>query len=154
MSLMILSGCSSGKGYKRRITLENDVDSLSYMLGITNTQGLMDYLRQDLNMSQDFMDEFFKGFDKGIGGVSEKDKAYMAGVQIGERVSEKIFEGLNRQVFGESEKDCLSRNLFIKGFVGTLKYPDKMSTMAAQKYIDENMIRIHDRARRSGQDSK
>ena len=148
MSLMILSGCSSREGYKRRMTLENDIDSLSYMLGITNTQGLMDYLRQDLKVSEDYMDDFFKGFDNGVEGISDKDRAYMAGVQIGERVSKKIFEGLNTQVFGHNEEEQLSKDLFLKGFVGTMKYPDKMSTMAAQKYIDENMMRIHDRVQR------
>lgn len=142
---LILSNCSSGVDYKRQIPLENDIDSLSYMLGITNTQGLMDYLRQDLKVSPDCMDEFFKGFDKGIKGVSEKDIAYMAGVQIGEKVTERIFKGLNMQVFGQNGRNGLSKELFIKGFVGTLKYPDKMSTVAAQKYIDENMMSIHDR---------
>ncbi len=142
----ILSSCSSGEGYKRQIPLENDVDSLSYMLGITNTEGLMDYLIQSLNVNQEYMDEFYRGFDKGIKGVSDKENAYMVGVQIGVKISERIFEALNEQVFGDRHDEGLSKNLFIKGFVGKLKYPDKMSTVAAQKYIDENMMRIHDRA--------
>ena len=49
------------------------------------------------------------------------------------------------QVFGQNGRNGLSKELFIKGFVGTLKYPDKMSTVAAQKYIDENMMSIHGR---------
>ena len=43
--------------------LKNDVDTLSYAIGMAQTQGLKDYLVRNLGVDTAYMDEFFKGLN-------------------------------------------------------------------------------------------
>lgn len=64
--------------------LKNDIDTLSYALGFSQTQGLRDYLSRGLNVDTAYIDEFVKGLNDGANAGDDKKKAaYYAGVQIG-----------------------------------------------------------------------
>lgn len=132
--------------YTKPLKMTSDVDTLSYMLGVTNTQGLEEYIENSLKVDSYNMDEFYKGFKQGSDGLSEKQKAYIAGVQIGQQVHERIFNGLNAQIFDDDKEEGLSLELFLRGFKHSLKNPEKVSLTYAQKYIDDNMGRIKSRS--------
>ena len=44
-----------------KANMKNDVDSLSYMMGITNTQGLDMYMSQQLGVDTAYMADFIRG---------------------------------------------------------------------------------------------
>lgn len=44
-----------------KANMKNDVDSLSYMMGITNTQGLDMYMSQQLGVDTTYMADFIRG---------------------------------------------------------------------------------------------
>lgn len=44
-----------------KANMKNDVDSLSYMMGITNTQGLDMYMSQQLGVDTAYMSDFIRG---------------------------------------------------------------------------------------------
>ena len=66
-----------------KASLKSDVDSLSYAIGMAQTQGLKEYLVGRLNVDTAYMNEFIKGLNDGAKKSSKKDAAYMAGIQIG-----------------------------------------------------------------------
>ncbi len=69
-----------------KANMKNDVDSLSYMMGITNTQGMDMYMSQQLGVDTAYMADFIGGVKEVTSKTSPKDVAYMAGLQIGQQV--------------------------------------------------------------------
>lgn len=135
-----LASCT-GKGPKA--DLKTDIDSLSYSIGMSQTQGLKDYLVQQVKMDTTYMDEFIKGLNDGVEETSKKKDAYYAGLQIGQQIKNQMIKGVNRELFGEDSTKTISISNFMSGFVaGTLKKDGKMTMEQAQEYAKLNMERI------------
>ena len=61
--------------------MSSDLDTLSYAIGMAQTQGLKDYLVQRVGVDTTYMDEFVKGLTEGAtAGDDKKKAAYYAGV--------------------------------------------------------------------------
>lgn len=96
--------------------LRNDVDSLSYALGVVNTQGLKQYLAQ-MEVDTAYMDAFMRGLNDGANAGDDKKKnAYYMGVQIGQQISMRMIKGMNQDLFGEDSTQTLSMKQFLAGF--------------------------------------
>ena len=59
-----------------KANMKNDVDSLSYMMGITNTQGLDMYMSQQLGVDTAYMADFIRGVKEGTSKTSPKAVSY------------------------------------------------------------------------------
>jgi hypothetical protein len=69
-----------------KANLKNDVDTLSYAIGMAQTQGLKQYLLQ-MDIDTTYIDEFVKGLNDGANaGDNKKKAAYYMGVQIGQQM--------------------------------------------------------------------
>lgn len=102
--------------------LKSDVDSLSYSIGMAQTQGLRPYLINRLGVDTAYIDEFIKGLNEGATAGDNKQKtAYYAGIQIGQQVSQQIVKGINYEVFGKDSTQTISLDNFLAGFVAGVK---------------------------------
>ena len=135
---LVMASCGNGTP---KADMKNDVDSLSYAIGMAQTQGLQDYLVMRMGVDTTYMDEFVKGLNEGVNTGSDKKKqAYYAGLQIGQQVSEQMIKGLNMELFGEDSTQTVSLKNFMAGFVaGTLKKDGKMTMEEATKYAETTM---------------
>ena len=135
---LVMASCGNGTP---KADMKNDVDSLSYAIGMAQTQGLQDYLVMRMGVDTTYMDEFVKGLNEGVNTGSDKKKqAYYAGLQIGQQVSEQMIKGLNMELFGEDSTQTVSLKSFMAGFVaGTLKKDGKMTMEEATKYAETTM---------------
>lgn len=120
-----------------KASLKSDVDTLSYVIGMAQSQGLKDYLVQRMGVDTAYIDEFVKGLNEGANaGDSKKRAAYYAGIQIGQQVSQQMLKGLNYEVFGDDSTQTVSLDNFMAGFVagttgkGGLMTVDSASQMA------------------------
>ena len=115
----IMASC--GKGTPKA-NLKTDVDTLSYAFGMSQTQGLKDYLSQREGVDTTFMNEFVKGLNDGANAGDDKKKsAYFAGLRIGQMISQQWVKGINYELFGEDSTQTISLNNLLAGFVaGTL----------------------------------
>ena len=135
-----LASCT-GKGPKA--DLKTDIDSLSYSIGMSQTQGLKDYLVQRVEMDTAYMDEFVKGLNDGVKKSSKKEDAYYAGLQIGQQIKNQMIKGVNKELFGADSTKTISVDNFLAGFVaGTLNKDQKMTMQQAQEYTQKNMEAI------------
>lgn len=97
--------------------LKSDVDSLSYAIGMAQSDGVKEYLaRQEIDTT--YIKEFVKGLNDGANvGENKKKMAYYMGVQIGQMMCTQWVPGINRQVFMEDSTQTVSLNNMLAGFV-------------------------------------
>ena len=98
--------------------LKNDVDTMSYAMGMSQTQGLKEFLVERMGVDTAYMDDFIKGLNEGANAGDDKKKAaYYAGIQIGQQISNQMVMGINHEVFGDDSTKTISLKNFMAGFV-------------------------------------
>ena len=118
------------------------VDSLSYSIGMAQTQGLKDYLAKQMKIDLNYMDDFVKGLKEGAFAENSQSKAaYYAGIQIGQQILRQMMPSLNKDVFGETNKS-VSMDQFMAGFVSGVTGKDGLMSVEdasklAQRLIEE-----------------
>ena len=134
----VMASCGNGTP---KADLKSDVDTLSYALGVAQTQGLKDYLSMRLGIDTTYIDEFVKGLNEGANAGDDKKKsAYYAGVQIGQNVSQQMVKGINMELFGEDSTQTVSLKNIMAGFIaGTLGKGGLMTMDSASQYVQLNM---------------
>jgi len=122
----IMSSCGNGTP---KADLKTDVDTLSYAFGMSQTQGLKEYLVQREGVDTTYINEFIKGLNEGANAGDDKKKtAYYAGLRIGQMISQQWVKGINYEVFGEDSTQTISLKNLLAGFVaGTLEKGGLMS---------------------------
>ena len=101
-----------------KANLKSDVDTLSYAIGMAQTQGLKEYLVERMAVDTTYMKEFIKGLKEGANAGDDKKKAaYYAGIQIGQQISNIMMKNINREVFGNDSTKTISLKNFMAGFV-------------------------------------
>ena len=127
-----------------KASLKSDVDTLSYALGMAQTQGLKEYLVDRLGVDTAYMDEFIKGLNEGANaGDNKKKAARYAGIQIGQQIANQMFKGINHELFGEDSTQSISLKNFMAGFVsGTIGKKGLMTIDTAQVIAQTKMQQI------------
>ena len=120
---------SCGNNASNKANLKNDVDTLSYAIGMAQTQGLKQYLLQ-MDIDTTYMDAFVKGLNDGANAGDDKKKAaYYMGVQIGQQISNRMIKGINHEIFGDDSTKTISLKNFMAGFVQGVKGKNGLMTI-------------------------
>ena len=127
-----------------KASLKSDVDTMSYAIGLAQTQGLKEYLVGSLGVDTAYMAEFIKGLNEGANaGDNKKKAAYYAGIQIGQQISTRMIKGINHEVFGDDSTKTISMKNFMAGFVaGTTGKGALMTVDSAQNVAQALMQAI------------
>ena len=139
-------GFASCTAQAPKANLKNEVDTLSYMMGVNNTQGLNDFLVGRMGVDLNDMDAFIEGFIEASTKTSKKDKAYMAGLQIGQQVSADMFDGINQQIFGNDSVYSLNKSDFLAGFIAAVKGNAAFTLDSARVYVEKHADAIKAKA--------
>ena len=127
-----------------KANLKSDVDTMSYAIGLAQTQGLKEYLVGSLGVDTTYMAEFIKGLNEGANaGDNKKKAAYYAGIQIGQQISTRMIKGINHEVFGDDSTKTISMKNFMAGFIsGTTGKGALMTVDSAQNVAQALMQSI------------
>ena len=127
-----------------KASLKSDVDTLSYAIGMAQTQGLKEYLVGSLDVDTAYMSEFIKGLNEGVNaGDNKKKAAYYAGIQIGQQISKRMMKGINHEIFGEDSTKTISMKNFMAGFIsGTTGKKGLMTIEEAQEVAQRKMKEV------------
>ena len=134
---------SCGNSASNKANLKNDVDTLSYAIGMAQTQGLKQYLLQ-MDIDTAYINDFVKGLNDGANaGDNKKKAAYYMGVQIGQQISNRMVKGINHEIFGDDSTKTISLKNFMAGFVQGVngKY-DIMTMEQAGQVAQQKMMAI------------
>ena len=119
------------------------IDSLSYSMGMAQTQGLKDYLVKQMKVDVNQTDDFVKGLKEGVNAGDDKQKAaYYAGLQIGLQIVRQMKPGINKELFGDDANKSISMDQFMAGFISGYTGKDGLMSMddaqkLAQRLMDE-----------------
>ena len=143
MAIVAAGFTACGNGTPKA-NLKSDVDSMSYAIGMAQTQGLKEYLVDRLGVDTANIGEFIKGLNEGVNaGDNKKKAAYYAGIQIGQQISNQMVKGINHEVFGDDSTKSISLKNFMAGFVsGTLGKQGLMTIEQAQTVAQTKMQEI------------
>lgn len=111
---------------------DRQLDSLCYAFGYAQTQGIKDYLSQNMDVDLKYMDDFIKGVLEAANTGNDKRKnAFCAGVQIGQQISQQMVQGINDELFDGDSTQTINLKQFVAGFVAGLR--EDTSVMGAEK---------------------
>ena len=141
VAAVMMYSCGNGTP---KANLKSDVDTVSYAIGMAQTQGLKDYLVSRLGVDTAYMDDFIKGLNEGANAGDDKKKAaYYAGIQIGQQISSQMMKGINHELFGDDSTKTISLKNFMAGFIaGTVGKGGLMTVDSAQQLAQDMMRQI------------
>ena len=145
-AIVAAAGLASCTAQAPKANLKSEIDSLSYMMGVTNTQGLSDFATQRLGVDSANYADFVRGIQDGIHKASKQEKAYIAGIQIGQQVGGDMFEQISLQVFGNDSTQTLSKDNFLAGFIAAVKNGAVVSVEDARTYVETHTEAIKAKA--------
>ena len=106
------------------------IDSLSYSVGMAQTNGLKEYLKNQLKIDLNYLDDFVKGLKEGAYAENSQAKAaYYAGTQIGQQIQRQMKPSINKELFGDDSDKSISLDQFMAGFLSGVTGKDGLMTM-------------------------
>ena len=145
-AIVAAAGLASCTAQAPKANMKSEIDSLSYMMGVTNTQGLSDFAAQRLGVDSANYADFVRGIQDGIHKSSKQEKAYIAGIQIGQQVSGEMFDNISLQLFGNDSTQTLDKNNFLAGFIAAVKNGAVVSVEDARLYVETHTEAIKAKA--------
>ena len=147
MAIAAAASLASCTAQSPKANLSTELDSLSYSIGMAQTQGLKGYLTGRLDVDTAYMADFIKGLNEGANKTSKKDIAYMAGLQIGQQVGGRMFDMMSQRIFGNDSTQSLSKENFLAGFMAALQKKGMNVTMEeANAYVQSKAEAIKAKA--------
>ena len=126
-----------------KANLKSDVDTMSYAIGMAQTQGLKEYLVGSLDVDTAYMSEFIKGLNEGANAGDNKKKAvYYAGIQIGQQISNRMIKGINHEVFGDDSTKTISLKNFMAGFISGTTGKKGLMTVDSAQNVAQRLIQV------------
>ena len=124
-------------------SLKSEVDTISYELGMLNSNGLKQYLADRVGIDTTSLDDFYKGLmEAANAGDNKKKAAYFAGIQIGQQIATQMYAGINHQLFGEDSVHTISMRNFLSGFIAASNGKAVFNMDSVQKEIQGHMERF------------
>lgn len=116
------------------VQLNNSSDTLSYVAGMSVTNGLIPYLVQQQGVDTAYMAEFIKGFKEVVNaGTDPKMKAYVAGLEIATQVRDRMLSGMKREF--TDTPDSIVDALVFRGFSDALLNDTTLFKQAAAEEL-------------------
>lgn len=112
---LLMTSCNN-----KSVKVESNLDSISYAAGIVKSYGLTPYLSEKMEIDTTYMDEVIRGIKEASGAKSEKEKAYLAGLQIGSQIQSQI-PYMNESIFSSDTLTKIDENIFYEAFFASLK---------------------------------
>lgn len=138
LAIVVAAFSSCNKTSSSKAGMKNDIDSLSYAIGLDQSQGVKQYLMQ-MDIDTAYINEFVKGLKTGANTSDDKKKAaYNAGIALGMQLN-MMKRGINRQLFGDDSTKTISMKNFIAGFSAGATGKGQKMTLDQARTMEQTM---------------
>lgn len=123
--------------------LTSRIDSLSYAIGLAQTQGFREYLSGSMHVNLDCIDDVVKGLREGVAtGDDQRKAAFYVGIQVGQQIANQMLKGINKELFGSDSTKTISLDQFMAGFISGATAKTGLMTVSeaqqtAQRLMEE-----------------
>ena len=118
MATAALTFSACGNSSAPKADLKTDIDSMSYAIGLLQSQYVRQAIQQGQVIDTTYIDDFVKGINEGVNAGDDKKKAaYIIGLQVGQQLSTQLVKGVNQQVFGDDSTKTISLKNLLAGFI-------------------------------------
>ena len=136
---VVMTSCGNGTP---KANLKTDVDTVSYAIGIDQSQGLKESLVGNMGLDTTYIDEFIKGLTEGANaGDNKKKAAYYAGIQIGQQISNQMVKSINYQLFGDDSTKTVSLKNLLAGFISGTTGKGALMTPDSARNLTQSLMR-------------
>lgn len=145
-TIAIITFGSCGKTGVPSRDLSTGLDTVSYEIGVANSQGAKMYLAQ-MGIDTAYIDEYFKGFaDAALSSEDKKRAAYFAGVQAGSQLGSQVYPAVNSQLFGADSTSTQRANLeqMVAGFIDGVKGQSAIPIDVIRNELDKRVMAYRD----------
>ena len=144
MATAALTFSACGNSSAPRADLKTDIDSMSYAIGLLQSQYVRQAIQQGQVIDTTYIDDFVKGINEGVNAGDDKKKAaYIMGLQVGQQLSTQLVKGVNQQVFGDDSTKTISLKNLLAGFItGATGKTGLMTTEIANQVAQSKMEQI------------
>jgi serine/threonine protein kinase len=105
--------------YYSNVELDNEIDSLSYSIGIAQTSGLKKYLCDNLKVDTTLMDDFCKGLIESTINLQESNIDYFHGLAIGQQLNTSL-EKID-SILMSKNRNRINRDVYFYGFLNGIR---------------------------------
>lgn len=141
IAVFLMASCK--KNEAKKSTLNNQVDSLNYALGLANGDALKNYYMSDVKNIDEAVNVFISALDKAYTTTEEPNEMYQLGMQIGGSFKRQEKDGL----WG-NENLKFDYSLVKQGMENAMNGTEAgMTAMEAQTYIQTTMQAIEEEKR-------
>lgn len=149
VALLALTSCNGGSPSP---SMKTDVDTVSYELGLANTNGISAYFEQ-MQIDSAYREDFLRGVIEGAQvGENKKKQAYLLGLQAGQQMGAQMIPYLESRLFAGDSTQHLSLKNVLAGFAAGLKDKSeleidgkKIGPAEANERLNEEMQAISSR---------
>ena len=121
--------------------LKTDLDSVSYAVGLLNSQYVRQAIQQGQVIDTAYIDEFVRGINEGVNAGDDKKKtAYIMGLQVGQQLSNQVVKGVNQELFGQDSTKTISLKNLLAGFVTGVKGKTGMMTPETAQVVAQTKM--------------
>ena len=118
--------------------LKTDGDSIAYQFGVANSNGLEQYVTNQLGVTPEYFDYFYNGM-MARATVDDTDKAriaYLKGLLIGDQI-EQMSKGVSKQYYGNDDERMLSKSIITAGIIEGMTGMSSISIQEANTHVRE-----------------
>lgn len=139
---VLLASCGSPKMGK--VVMETAVDSVSYTMGMSRSNGFLPYLVNQMGVDTAYIEDFIKGFIEGANMDADAgaQKAYFAGIQIGQQELNEAFVGLSANMFGKDSGKLMNKTNYMNGFLDGVQESTEIMTREQADIITDSLFNI------------
>lgn len=114
--------------------LKGAADSIAYVFGAYQSNGLLAYMQQQLNVDTAYISDFAKGIldRSNVDPADKKQHAYYAGLQIGSQI-ESMSQGLSKDYYAADPGKTVDHKIIANAIVASLLGKCEISSDSAQK---------------------
>lgn len=134
--------CSKTETEKILDKMETKVDTVSYAIGMAQTDGLTQYLSETLKVDTTLMDDFIRGLNEmPIPSQDDRKKAHQSGTTIRMQIDNRMIPGINYELFGNDSTKTIRYSLFLAGFTDGCKRNYEIMDLRTAKDIANRLMK-------------
>ena len=115
---------------------------IAYAFGFSQSSGLKEYISSEFGIDTLQLSKFEQGVYEGFTkGKDPHMRAYFAGIQIGDQISNRMIYGINHEIFGDDSTKTISLKNFMAAFISSTIGKKALMTMDDAQLIAQSKMR-------------